>query len=833
MFQNIQKDIQEENNKQQFNQNKRPVKEIVRGLFNLQNIAIYVIAFIISMVGFSSQNLILSISPFAISFLAAMLSNKMPIGIAYLLTLAGTAISFGTNSLLTYFLTTLVFFVMILIKSPTEQEETNEQRRVGVHLFLSVLIVQIIPMFFTNFYVYDLLTSIILAISSYIFYKIFSNSIIMIKEFGVKQAFSVEEVIGTSLLLAITFCAFKNVNVFGYSIRNILSILLVLILGWKNGMLVGATSGVTIGVVLGIIGGSEPVMVASYAISGFIAGIFSRIGKIGVIIGFILGNVILSYVSNGNTVPVILIQEILIASLGLLAVPKRFKINIQDLYGAKNLLPETTTRSLTENEDTIFKLNSMSQTIADLARSYEEAASTVLEEKDLESQKLSNEEIFKQELYINLKELENNLLYEEIIEENNQIIDEIFNHLLKNEIITEKELVNIFEKHNYYIVGFKEKNSEAEKDVSKMIKAINSSYRISKLNFIWKKKMEENKKNLSSQLEGVSEAISQMAEDIESKEKQEEPFEIQKQEILTLLDQKGININEIKIKQDISGRYFVDVYTNVCDDIEGNSCDIKKISKILEKVLQTKFIIQMQECGLREEKQTCKFTYYSKDNYRLQVGVATSTKAESPVSGDSHIEAKLDDGKYLLAISDGMGSGPNAMKSSKIAIKMLARLLKAGFDKETSLKLINSTLIANTEEDMYTTLDIQILDLFKGNMEFIKNGACPTFVKRKNEVQVLKSVTLPAGIIEKSDLVVYDYDLEDGDIIVMCSDGIIDSNTEYINKELWVKYLLEDIKADDAKQIANIILSEAIDNEFGMKKDDMTVIVAKVNKEIS
>ena len=178
-----------------------------------------------------------------------------------------------------------------------------------------------------------------------------------------------------------------------------------------------------------------------------------------------------------------------------------------------------------------------------------------------------------------------------------------------------------------------------------------------------------------------------------------------------------------------------------------------------------------------------------------------------------------------------MGSGEEANQSSKIAINMLAKLLKAGFDKETSLKLINSSLIANTKEDMYTTFDLQILDLFAGNMEFIKNGACPTFVKRNKEVQLLKSHTLPTGIIEKNDLVVYDYDLEDGDILVMCSDGIIDSNVEYINKELWVKYLLEDINSDDAQQIANMILNEAIDNEFGIKKDDMTVIVAKINKK--
>ena len=132
---------------------------------------------------------------------------------------------------------------------------------------------------------------------------------------------------------------------------------------------------------------------------------------------------------------------------------------------------------------------------------------------------------------------------------------------------------------------------------------------------------------------------------------------------------------------------------------------------------------------------------------------------------------------------------------------------------------------------MYATLDIQILDLFSGNMEFIKNSACPTFVKRNGEVQLLKSITLPAGILDQADLVVYDYDLQDGDILVMCSDGIIDSNKEYLNKQLWVKYLLEDIETDDAQKIADIIMNEAIDNDFGKQKDDMTVMVAKVTKK--
>lgn len=826
MFQNISKESEQEFNEEIKVNKKEEVKEIFKKLFTKQNIILYIITFMVSMVNISSDNVMFSITPFGIAIIAAALSSNMPVGIMYVISLISTFIKFGPNSLLTYILTTLVFFVTILIKRPKIQDEVNEQKRLGMHLFISTLIVQVVPMFFRSFILYELLTGVMLSISTYIFYKIFSNSITVIREVGIKKVFSIEEVIGTSLLLAIAFMALGDTAVFGYSVKNILSILLVLILGWKNGILVGATSGITIGVVLGIIGNSEPIMIASYAISGMIAGIFNKFGKIGVILGFIIGNVLLTYVANGNTVPVILIQEILIASLGLLAIPKGVQINIEDLVSKTKMLPETTGKTLEENKETVYKLTSMSQTISDMAKSYQEAAATIVSEEELKEQELSNEKIFIDELRINLEGLEENILYDDIYNDKD-ILKDIFEYLLKEKIMVEKELVKIFANHNNYIVGFEEKNKKVEEEVSKITKVINYSYRISKMNFIWKKKMDESKKNVSNQLEGVSEAISNLANEIS---KNPDEFEDRKQEILTLLEQKEIKIKDISIKKQKSGRFIVNIYTDTCDNLDGTSCDIKKIGKILNKVFNDKFIIQDQQCGLRENKQKCKFTYIMQDKLNIQIGVAKTTKADSPVSGDSNLQTKLDDGKYLLALSDGMGSGPEARKSSKIAIKMLERLLEAGFDKDISIKLINSTLIANLEDDMYATLDIAILDLFKGNLEFIKNGACPTFVKRNKEIQILKSLSLPTGIVENADLTVYDYDLQPGDILVMCTDGIIESNTEYVNKELWVKYLLEDIQTNDAQQIADLILSEAIDNNYGKQKDDMTVIVAKVSQ---
>ena len=569
-------------------------------------------------------------------------------------------------------------------------------------------------------------------------------------------------------------------------------------------------------------------MIAAYAVSGLIAGLLNRFGRIGVIAGFTIGNVVLAYAANGNTAELIVFQEILIASLGLLAIPKNIEINIEDLVGSTKLLPEVTEKDLEENRDTIYKLNSMSETIYDMAESYNAAAATILSDRDLKEQGKTNIDIFKEELKKNLEELEDNMLYEEIYYPTEKLITDIFEHILENDIITEKELVKILEDNNNYIVGFDNTKVQAKEDLYKIVKAINYSYKVSKINFIWKKKLDESKKNVSEQLKGVSQAISKMAEDIE---KEVDTFIDKKREILKLLEQKEVKVKDIEIKEKSSGRYIIDIYTDVCENPDGTECDIKKICKILSKVIEQKIIIQNQECGLRLNKSMCKFTYISDDKFNLQVGIAKSTKSGSPVSGDSSLHIKLQDGKYLLALSDGMGSGPEAMKSSKIAVKMLERLLAAGFEKDVSLKLINSTLSANTEEDMYATLDIEILDLFNGNMEFIKNGACPTYVKRGREVQLLKSVSLPTGILNDVDLVVYDYDLQDGDILVMCTDGVIDSNKEYLNKHLWLKYLLEDIEVNDAQKIADIIIGEAIDNDFGNQKDDMSVIVAKVTQK--
>lgn len=834
MFQNLSnnteddfyRDVQTKDNERNNNTN----KEILKRAFSIQNCVIYVLSFLVSMAGGESG--LLAIAPFGFAMVAASVGTGIPALLICISSVLGTIFRSGTSYILTYILTILVFFASIIIARPREvigEYEVNEQRKVGAHISLSVLIVQLIPMFFKTFYIYDLLYSFMLAISTFILYKIFVNSLSVYKGLGIKKVFSIEEVIGASIIAIIAINSIGELSILGFSVRNILNILVVLVLGWKNGMLVGATGGISIGFIVTIMQNDNPILIAAFAISGMVAGILNKLGRIGVISGFIIGNIILAYIANGISIEIIRFEEILIAALGLLALPKSAGLTVSDPTDKYKLLPETTSRTLEENRETINKLNNLSDTISQMAREYGEAATTSVAKKTDDPIEL-NKEVFEKELRSSLDGQEENILYDDIYNDEDNILNDIFEILTKREVITRKDIILIFAKHNNYITGFTKKadgDYETKQEIDDMVRIINSAYRVSKLNFIIKKKINENRKSISTQLTGVSEVISNLAEKIQKENN--EKFNIEKEEIKKLLEEKEIIVRDITIEKEKENKYIVNLYTNVCKTVDGKQCFAKKIALTLEKVLKSKMILQKQNCGIREESDTCVFRFTSEDKYSIQVGVARAKKYESIISGDSTIQTRLEDGKYLLAISDGMGSGPEARKSSKIAIKMLERLLKSGFNKDTALKLINSIIENNTEEDMYATLDVNILDLYNGNMEFFKNGACPTFIKRNKTVEVLKSVSLPTGIIDSIDLIEYNYELQDGDIIVMCSDGVIDSTKEFTNKELWIKYLLEDLETDDAQRIADIILSEARDNDFGHEKDDMSIICFRID----
>ena len=122
---------------------------------------------------------------------------------------------------------------------------------------------------------------------------------------------------------------------------------------------------------------------------------------------------------------------------------------------------------------------------------------------------------------------------------------------------------------------------------------------------------------------------------------------------------------------------------------------------------------------------------------------------------------------------------------------------------------------------------MQDIDLYSGEITFIKIGAVETFVKKAKSIQVINSKTLPFGILDKPDVDIVEKKVSGGDIIVTVSDGILDVGETKNNFQWLSRYLMEtDIK--DPKQLSREILERAKEMNGGKVKDDMTVVVSKV-----
>ena len=299
------------------------------------------------------------------------------------------------------------------------------------------------------------------------------------------------------------------------------------------------------------------------------------------------------------------------------------------------------------------KLNSVSETIQEISDTYKT--------KDLEEEqiKLENKKIFKNQFLSAIEEKQENLLYDDLVDAE-EITDDIFEYFMKKEEINREDIINIFEKyHNYLLTAQdKEENRQMEKDIEQVVRIANDSYTIAKLNFIWKQKIDENKKNLSNQLNGVSKVISSIAYNM----KKTKEFEEEEIEVKNLCKQKNIGLLDINIKKSNSNRYLIHMYLEPEKREDIGKCPIPKIENILSKVLEEEIVLQKEDCAIEKEENICKQIYTSKDKYKLQIGIAKTKKEGSPVSGDCSMQAKLEDGKYLMALSDGMGSRTRSKK---------------------------------------------------------------------------------------------------------------------------------------------------------------------------
>lgn len=197
------------------------------------------------------------------------------------------------------------------------------------------------------------------------------------------------------------------------------------------------------------------------------------------------------------------------------------------------------------------------------------------------------------------------------------------------------------------------------------------------------------------------------------------------------------------------------------------------------------------------------------------------------VCGDSHLVKELSGDRLLLVLSDGMGAGDRAAGESRAAISLLERLLDAGFDRKVAIRTVNSILVLRSPEESFATLDLALIDLRSGEAEFIKVGAAPTFVRRRDGVTVVKACSLPLGILDDVELESSFLGVQPGDALVMVTDGILEAGAGQVSHEEWIRAAVLDAGAADEPGLARLLLDAAAGVTPGERHDDMTVLVVR------
>lgn len=213
-------------------------------------------------------------------------------------------------------------------------------------------------------------------------------------------------------------------------------------------------------------------------------------------------------------------------------------------------------------------------------------------------------------------------------------------------------------------------------------------------------------------------------------------------------------------------------------------------------------------------------------DYRLLFGQAGCSKGFSHVSGDNYSFINIEGGKSIVSLADGMGWGSEANAYSTRFIELLEQLLEAGFSEEASIGLLNDVFAANDTVGTPVTLDMCSINEYEGRADFWKMGAMPSFIKSRDGVRVVDSSSLPAGVIDNSLIDHRDVKLNDGDYIIMMSDGVLDALPFY-DKEKRMKEIIGEIEERMPQTIAERILNEAYFYDEKIA-DDMTVLVTGV-----
>ncbi|HAA25041.1 MAG TPA: stage II sporulation protein E [Ruminiclostridium sp.] len=352
---------------------------------------------------------------------------------------------------------------------------------------------------------------------------------------------------------------------------------------------------------------------------------------------------------------------------------------------------------------------------------------------------------------------------------------------------------------------------------SAVLEALSKIIEIKRIEKIWQGIVYDSISIIPEQIYGMSEIIKTISGGFfrEIAHHAEEEKKIKK-----ALTKKGYLITNVEVNKNRCGRFTCEIQVEGC---RGRKDCIKSIETVTSGILGLPMKVEEGECKDRG-KENCFLFLKEKEVLGVTTGIARVKKNKSGVSGDSFTFLKTRDGEYVVAISDGMGSGSEANRLSETTIGLLEQLIDCGLSIRDSLRMINIMMSMNPEK--YSTVDISVIDLYSGNTEFYKMGAVPSIIANGKDIELIQTDNLPAGFLTDSAVRPEKRKISDGEFVIMMTDGLYDRLNGSSGKNMIKRAIVRE-NTLNPQELAEHLLEKACSGKKAIT-DDMTVIITKL-----
>lgn len=678
----------------------------------------------------------------------------------------------------------ILFFIMYF-----EHASDERNRRItALYSGASVLVSGLPAVLWLGGYVLDMLRLLVASSAVFFAVHVFGTSLGVINSKKLRHFLSQEEFISLVLTFSVAALGISSAKIGYVTPVNVICSFFIML----SALCGNPGTSAAAGIVCGFVFGSESNSIFSYmgtcGLCGLASGIMGRFGKSGAAVTFLLCTII-------NAASVAAVENIIfppidtaIAVLIFFAFPVKYLENF-GMY-----------RNSTKNEEAVSAVSAVRDRLGFLSGAFLQLSDSIRFFGKGDGKKhIGRFDMFDSASDKVCRDCENcSLCWQKYYNDTYDITMKCFHEVDKCGAVSVDFLPDFFRERCI--------------DCNEFVRSINRTYEEFKGELVWRGRLSESGELSAVRFADAAKVVDKLCAEL----RDNASFNAElARGVAAALDGAGIAVNSASVFKNPYGRYEVKIKTPGCGG--RNIC--KNAEPVISEIVERSMVKTDGDCMIGE----CCILFSESSLVSAEHNIAGICAKGEDVSGDCAAAYTLPDGNELLMICDGRGNGREANLLSCETVRLISKLINAGFAPDAAVRFANTAMAETGDGENFSTVDILVIDTLNGNCIFVKNGCCPTFVINKGEIKRIGCENLPVGVGDETDVTEKYGSFEDGDIIIMMSDGVYDS---FSNEKELKNEIMKVSSYCNSEKISSGLLKTARKKQ--RKNDDMTVLAAKI-----